>query len=331
MAIAYSDIIDPQVIEKIIGADYQNEARLVNSGIIDRQGLPPEGTHVSWIKETLFSGDDEGQAIGVNTEISLKSKVQAKYQLPIFDRADGAELDDISEEIMAKRGREGVEADLANAISAKAAQMVDSAGIKIIDGSAKFIITDANNYNNANGSQANLVDLEETKAKRGEKGTSFDSGFMIMRGLMYHKLASLGLVAATSNTMGNMAQNEIVRGGLTGTILNMNLFSTDKIALESTGGVDHLIIFVERGALKMLLGATPNMDPVLRAHRAFKSTSKFRVKMGGVVSGLSWEGTQSNPANTTNTALATGTNWAQAATNIKNVPIAVVRFDAPTF
>ena len=329
MAIAYSDIIDPQVIEKIIGADYQNEARLVNSGIITREGLPPEGTHVSWIKETLFSGDDEGQAIGVNTEISLKSKVQAQYQLPVFDRADGAELDDISEEIMAKRGREGVEADLANAISAKSAQMVDSAGIKIIDGSGAFIVTNASNYNNANGSQANLVDLEETKAKRGEKGTAFDGGFMIMRGLMYHKLASLGLVAATSNTMGNMVQNEVVRNGLTGTILNMNLFSTDKIALEAGG--DHYIHFVERGALKMLLGATPNMDPVLRAHRAFKSTSKFRVKMGGVMSGLSWSAAQSNPANTTNTALATGTNWELAATNVKNVPMAVVRFDAPTF
>ena len=330
MAIAYSDIIDPQVIEKIIGADYQNEARLVNSGIITREGLPPEGTHVSWIKETLFSGDEEGQAIGVNTEISLKSKVQAQYQLPIFDRADGAELDDISEEIMAKRGREGVEADIANAISAKSAQMVDSAGIKIIDGAGAFIVTNATNFNNASGSQANLVDLEQTKSTRGEKGTGFDGGFMIMRGLMYHKLASLGLVAATSNTMGNMVQNEVVRNGLTGTILNMNLFSTDKIALES-GESDHYIHFLEAGALKMLLGATPNMDPVLRAHRAFKSTSKFRVKMGGVVSGLSWSATQSNPANTTNTALATGTNWELAATNIKNVPMAVVRFDAPTF
>jgi hypothetical protein len=207
--------------------------------------------------------------------------------------------------------------------------MVDSAGIKIIDGSGAFIVTNASNYNNANGSQANLVDLEETKAKRGEKGTAFDGGFMIMRGLMYHKLASLGLVAATSNTMGNMVQNEVVRNGLTGTILNMNLFSTDKIALEAGG--DHYIHFVERGALKMLLGATPNMDPVLRAHRAFKSTSKFRVKMGGVMSGLSWSAAQSNPANTTNTALATGTNWELAATNVKNVPMAVVRFDAPTF
>jgi len=329
MAIAYSDIIDPQVIEKIIGADYQNEARLVSSGILNRQGLPPEGTFVSWIKETLFSGDDEGQSLGVNTEISLKSKVQAQYQLPIFDRADGAELDDISEEIMAKRGREGVEADMANAISAKSAQMVDSAGIKIIDGSSAFIVTNATNYNDANGSQANLVDLEETKAKRGEKGTSFDGGFMIMRGLMYHKLASLGLVAATSNTMGNMVQNEVVRNGLTGTILNMNLFSTDKIALESGG--DHYIQLIEAGALKMLLGATPNMDPVLRDFRSFKSITKFRVKMGGVVSGLSWSGTQSNPANTTNTALATGSNWELAATNIKNVPMAVVRFDAPTF
>lgn len=329
MAIKYSDIIDPQNIEKIIGADFQNEAKLVTSGIISREGTPPEGSHVTWLKETLFSTDDEGQAIGVDTEITLKNKTQAEYQLPIFYRADGAEFDDIAEEIMAKRTREGVEADVTNAISAKSAQMTDSAGIKIIDGCAAWIITDTTNYNNANGSQANLVDMEEARGKRGEKGVNFEGGFAIMRGLMYHKLASLGLVAATSNTMGNMRQDEIVRTGVVGSILGMNLFPTDKIALESGG--DHYIHFLERGALRMLLGANPQIDPFIRDKRAFKDSLKFRIKMGGIITGLSWSATKSNPANTTNTALATGTNYEQAATYVKNIPIAVVRFDAPTF
>jgi hypothetical protein len=329
MGITYADIYDPEVLEKYIGADYQNEARLVQSGIITRDGLPTEGSNVQWIKQTIFSTDDEGQALGVGSEISLKNKVQNDYAAPLFWRADGVELDDVSEEIMAKLPSEGAEAEMANAISAKAAHMMDSAGIKIIDGAAQFLITDANNYNNANGSQVNLVDLEETKAKRGEKGVDFAAGFMVMRGLMYHKLAALGLVAATSNTMGNMRQDEIVKGGLKGTVLDMNIFVTDKIALE-TGG-DHYIHFLESGALKMKMGGGVNIDPVQRSIRSFTDSIKFRVKGAGMIQGLSWSSAKVNPANITNTALATGTNYEQAATYIKNVPMCVARFDAPSF
>jgi hypothetical protein len=331
MAITYADIYDPEVLERMIGADYQNEVRLFNSGVIRKEGAPKEGSQLDWIKQTIFSTDDTGQTIGVGSEISLKNKVQVNYQLPIVWRADGAELDDVSEDIMAKLKSEGAEADMANAISAKAAHMIDTASINIIDGCSAFIVTDGNNYNNANGSQVNLVDLEETKATRGEKGQSFDSGFMIMRGLMYHKIASLGLVAATSNTLGNLKQDEIVRGGMTGTLLNMNLLSTDKIALEPTGGVDHYIQFIERGALRMLMADKLTIDPILRAHRAFTSSIKFKVSFGGIVDGLSWGTAKANPATVTNTALATGTNYSQAATNIKNVPLAVARFDAPSF
>jgi hypothetical protein len=329
MAITYADIYDPEVLTRLIGADYQNEAKLVNSGIVTRDGVPNEGSQIQWIKQTMFSTDDEGQTIGVGSEISLKNKVQADYAAPLFWRADGQELDDVSEEIMAKLPSEGAEAEMANAISEKAAHMIDSAGIKIIDGCAQFLITEASNYNNANGSQVNLVDLEETKSKRGEKGVNFEAGFMVMRGLMYHKLAALGLVAATSNTMGNMAQNEIVRGGLKGTVLDMNIFVTDKIANE-TGG-DYYIHFIERGALKMKMGAGVQIDPVLRSKRSFTDSIKFRVKAAGIIEGLSWGSAKTNPANVTNTALATGTNYEQAATYIKNVPMAVARFDAPSF
>jgi len=330
MAITYADIYDPEVLQRLIGADYQNEARLVNSGLITREGVPNESSQIQWIKQTMFSSDDEGQTIGVGSEISLKNKVQEDYAAPLFWRADGMELDDVSEEIMAKLASEGAEASMANAISAKAAQMIDSAGIKIIDGCAQFIVTESTNYNDAGTSQVNLVDLEETKSKRGEKGVNFEAGFMVMRGLMYHKLAALGLVAATSNTMGNMAQDEIVKGGLKGTILDMNIFVTDKIGLVPSD-TDHYIHFIERGALKMKLGGGVQIDPVLRSQRSFTDSIKFRVKGCGIIEGLSWSAAKSNPANVTNTALATGTNYEQAATYIKNVPMAVARFAAPSF
>lgn len=326
MATSYSQIIDPQVIEQIIADDYLNEARLINSSIMRMEGAPNEGSQLAWIKQTLFEGDDEGQAVGVDTEISLQSEVQTEYQVPIVQRADGAEFDDIVEMITPKKKAE-IETKVTNAISKKAAQMTDSVGIKIIDGCAQFIVTDGTNYNNANGSQVNLVDLEETKSKRGEKGTSFNGGHMIMRGLMYHKLAAIGQVASTSNTMGNMKQDEIVRGGLKGTLLDMNLFSTDKIALESGG--DHFIHFVEQGALRMLVAEKLSIDPFIRSKRAFKDSTKFMVRLGGIIDGLSWASAKANIVS--NTDLATGSNYELAKTNIKNVPLAVARFDAPTF
>lgn len=326
MATAYSEIIDPEAIEKIVAADYQNEAKLVMSGVISREGVPPEGSQLSWIKQTLFEGDDEGQAIGVDTEISLKSISQNQYQLPIVQRADGGEFDDIVGEITPKR-KADIEIQYANAVSAKASKIVDSVGIKIIDGCAAYLITDTTNYNDANGSQINLVDIEETKSKRGDKGQDFEGGFIVMRGLMYHKLVALGLVAATSNTMGNMKQDEIVRGGLKGTLLDMNILSTDKIALE-TGG-DHYVHLLEAGSLRMLMSGAPKIDPFIRSIRGFKDSSKFYIRLGGIVDGLSWGTAKANIV--TLTDLATGTNYELAKTNIKNVPMAVCRFDAPSF
>lgn len=331
MGITYADIYDPETMTVMIGADYQNEARLVTSGLVSSAGLPNlgEGSQIQWIKQTMFSSDDEGQTLGIGTELSLKNKVQENYAAPLFWRGDGVELDDISEEVMIKLQTDGAEADMANAISAKSAQMIDSAGIKIVDGCGAFIVSNATNYNNATGVQVNLVDLEQTKSKRGEKGVNFAAGHMVMRGLMYHQIAALGLIAATSNTLGNMKQGEIVTGGLKGTLLDMNIFVTDKVALVAGG--EHYIHFLEKGALRMKLAGGVHIDPVLRGRRAFLDTIKFKVASAGIVTGLAWSGAKVNPAAITNTALATGTNYELAATYIKNVPMCTARFAAPTF
>ncbi len=326
MSTRYADIIDPQNIERIIAADYINEARLMQSGLVTRGASPTEGTHITTIKETLFSTDDEGQAIGVDTDITLKNISQLEFQFPVVGRADGGDFDDIAGEITPKR-QSDAEVNVTNAISTKAAQMVDSAGIKIIDGCAAFMVTDGTNFNNANGSQVNLNDLEQTKSTRGEKGQAFAGGSLVMRGLMFHQVNALGLVAQTSNTMGNMKQGIVVETGTIGTILGMNLFSTDKIALESGG--DHFIHFIEAGALGMRLADSPDIDPVIRSRRGFKDTIKFRVRLGGIIEGLSWSSAKANVV--TNTDLSTGTNYELMFTNIKNVPMAVARFDAPTF
>jgi hypothetical protein len=331
MGIRYADFIDPQNIEKVIGSDYQNEARTVNSGLVSKEAMPNEGTHLTWLRETLFSSDTSGQVIGVGTEITLKNQTQLEYQVPLVWRADGAEFDDIATEIMTKKMREGAEANVTNAISEKSAQMLDDVVISVVDGCTRFIISDGTNYNNANGNQVNLVDIQQTIATRGEKLTNFENGFIMMRGLMYAQIGALGLVAATANTTGYQKQNEIVAGGMKGTILGMNPFVTDKIALESTGGVDHILVMLEPGAVRALMSNNPNIDPIVRGQRSFTDSIKFRVKLGAIVKGLSWSGSKVNPADVTNAALQTATNYELAAAYIKNVPMAVMRCDAPTF
>ena len=81
----------------------------------------------------------------------------------------------------------------------------------------------------------------------------------------------------------------------------------------------------------MRLAGALDIDPVLRAQRAFTSSIKFKVSAAGIIDGLSWSGAKTNPAGVTNTALGTGTNYELAASYIKNVPMAVARFDAPSF
>lgn len=331
MSIRYADFIDPQNIEKVTGSDFQDEARTYNSGLVTREPAPDEGTHLTWLRETLFSSDTAGQTIGVGTEITLKNQSQEEYQVPLVWRADGAEFDDIATEIMTKKKREGAEANVTNAITEKCAQMLDDVVLSVIDGCARWIITNATNYNNANGNQVNLVDIQQTIATRGENGIKFENGFIMMRGIMYHQIGALGLVAATANTMGYQKQNEIVAGGMKGTILGMNPFSTDKISLESSGGVDHILVMLEPGAVRGLASNNPSIDPIVRGQRSFTDSIKFRVKLGAIVKGLSWSGSKVNPADLTNTALQTATNYEQAAAYMKNVPMAVMRCDAPTF
>lgn len=334
---SYSDYIDPQVIAANIGADYANESKIFNSGIVRDMGAPSEGSQVEWIKTALFSGNPEGQAIGVGTEINLEEEEQTSYALPIFSRADGALIDQEAERIISKapymglsfeQVQEKIMQSMTEAVNTQAMQMYDSALAKVLSGCTEYMATNDINYLDTAADQIALNDFTQVLSEVGEAASRFTDGgaFVVLKGDMKQKLISLGLVAATSNTMGNIQQDEIVRTGSLGTLLGMNVLDTDKI--DGTDDTDQYISIVGRGSMPAFRSVI-DVRPLQEKERSFQEILKFRFHGGSVVDGLSWSANKSNIV--TNTQLATGTNYETAASNTKNIPLCVIRTPAPTF
>lgn len=328
MAISYSQIIDPELIEKTVADEYQYEARFVESKIAKVEGTPPDSSQLAWLKETLFDGssnDGQGQAIGVNSQINLKSKSQAQYQMPIVQRADGAELDDLADEIVAKRGADDIRLDVTNAVSRQSAQMTDWVMSSSLEGCMLYVESvgaGTANFYDPGASSIALTHIARALATRGEKYLNITErgGIFITRSGNGAALRELGLVAATSNTMGNMKQNQIVDTGITGTILGMTFFLTDKIS--AAAGSDQYSIMIEQNALRTLL-APVKVDPIQRKEREFKDVIKFYIRGGAVVDGIYWNAAKTNLV--TNADLQTATNYTIAKTYWDDVPMCVLR------
>jgi hypothetical protein len=337
MAVSYSNLTDRAKIAEIVATQYANMSKMVQSGLVLTEGNIKQGTTEEWLRETLFEGDTGGQAIGVNSQISLQDKVQTLYKMPVCWRADGALLDDIYEEISVKEAQRRAETNLVNGISRKAAQMLDDVYMAILNGYASYAATNDTNYLDKNGSQVSATILQQTKAERSDEG-DFDTGIIVARALAIHKLHALGLVAYTSNTMGAQAQDSLVTSGrfVNGTVLGMTMLMTDK--LFSQGGTavdaaDHYILLCERGCIRGRNGGAPDIDPIQRKEDSFQDVAKFRIKVGGVVRNMSWQGTAGADGQITNTLLETAGSWttAVASGNTKYIPIATLRVDQPTF
>lgn len=323
MATRYADIIDPEVIIETIPDDYQNKAKIIDSGIAMIEGAPAEGTQASMIIETLFEGDDSGQAIAMDSAISLADKSQEKYQVPLFWRADGALLQDLEGEITSKVRRDAT-LNISNAISRKASQIVDTTMMAVLEGNAGAIISNGTNYLNL-GTQITLDGIEKLKATRGDQG-DFDNGVLVMRGTMYHKLARLGLVTWSNATMTNEYRQQVQATGSIGQILGLSIFQTDKLSTASSS-TDHYVLMAERSALHIKGRVAPDLDPIVRSERSFADIIKFKMKLGGGLVGMSWGGTASDLV--TNTSLQTATNWSKAKTYWKDIPMCVLRASVP--
>lgn len=339
MAYQYSDLVDVAKVTQIVGTNYLNMAKIATSGLLSIEGEITQGTTEDWIRAEMFESDSTGQAIGVNSQISLKTETQTRYKCPVMYRADGALLDDIYEKISVKDAQRQAETRVINGINKKAAQMVDGVYVAIINGWVTYCATNDVNYLNKNGSQVSPAIMQEGKAERLDEG-EFSNGILLCRSLLYYKLGALGMAAYTSNTLGAMAQNSLIQTGkvVNDTYLGMTVLMTDK--LYNVGGTttesdsyDHYFLLMERGSIRSKGSTIPEIDPLLRERDSFQTVAKFKIGLGGTIKNVSWQGSVGGDGEITNTALETYTNWTTAVKsgNEKYIPVAVVRVDQPSF
>lgn len=333
MSTEYANLIDPQLLNNNIDADYANEARLVASSIVSVEGVPDESSQLGWVKNKMFAGSN-AQAVGVGTSLTIKNKVQSEFQFPIVKRGNAGELDGTFEQIRKKATRlswterevqENITNSLTDGLMTNAGQGLDDVGINILLGTSAFCKTNSINYNDDSGSQVSLVAISETMALRGEASTQFSqNGFICMTGVMYQKMIQLGLVAFTTVTTGMAKQDMFVESGDLGRILGMRPFTSDKITQPEAN--DERIILIEQGGLRMVASPIDVKRPQKIPRRdAFEQEYYFRA--GGIVNGFSWATAKANVV--TDADLSTGTNYEVFAENNKNLPFAVLEVDEP--
>jgi hypothetical protein len=306
----WSNIVDLKVLAGLVGTDWQNKAVLMQSGVMQSDGRPlGTGTQTTTIRGKLFEGDDVGQEVGIATPLSFADATQTEMVAPIVVRADGATLWDIQGEIQA--GGAPSDAEVAMQMRAKAAQMLDTVGIKIMEGCA------AANTSNQDGTGAtiSLILINTAKYTRLDYAEGFQNGAFICRANIAQKLGELGLTAATSNTWG------IDGAGiaLTGTIpklQGMNLLVSEKVTAVDAN--DSYAYLVERGGILFRGSEVPTIA-ISDVEDGFGKRIKFRIRFSAVVKGMSWKGGQSDIY--TNVDLAAAANWELKAAYAKHVPL----------
>jgi len=324
----YSDVVVDNVIGQIIGTRYVNEAKLIAAGLVENQGVVTQGTADEWIRETLFQGSSSGQVVSVGSEFSLKGRSQEKYQVPKFWRGDAVAIDPIFDEISSKAARD-METQIGEAVSKAAGQNLNAAMIAILNGFGAWAKANSENYVADKSSQISFPSLQEAKATRGDQGM-FDSGVIAARSPEIHKLYATAQVAATSNTAGAQAQDSVISTGnyVNGTVLGMTLLMDDAIALDSDDSLP-FVYLMDRGAFGAKFAPQPKVITGIKDARMLGEVTQYYFSAAAGIKGMSYSGTINDKVS--NTDLATGTNWALAATDAKFVPVAVLAVNTTSF
>jgi len=310
----YTDnIVDLKVLQGLVGSDWLNESVLFKSGAVLRDTRPlPTGTFVTDVRTKMFEDDEEGQAIGVGSTLSSAERKQIAMNHPIVRRGSVALVDDIQGEIQAG-GPEDM-ARMADEIRRAAAVYFDTALIKALEGS--MASTALSSLQVGTGATLTLPLLNAAKFARGDKGyAAFQNGFILWSSAMQQTATDLGLVAATSNTYGMNAQNQIVMTGMVDKVLGMNVLVSDKLTAPDAN--DHYAYLLEQGAFIVRGGMEPKIV-ISDVENGFASKLKFRITFSAGVRGVSWAGSQQDVY--TNTELGTAANWTLGANSYKHVP-----------
>jgi len=317
----YSDVVVDNEIGRIIGTRYTNEAKFVAAGLVDNQGMVQQGTADEWIRESIFQDSSSGQVVSVGSEFSLKGRSQAKYQVPKVWRGDAVSIDPIFDEISSKASRD-MDTRIAEAVSKAAGQNINAVMTSVLNGFGNWAKDNTTNYVDDKSNQITFAKLVAAKAERGDQG-QFDSGIIVGRSSEIYKLASLGTVAATSNTAGAAAQDSVISSGrfVNETVLGMSLLMDDGIALDADDDKP-FIYLMERGAFGAKYSPQPNVVTGLKDVRMLGEVTQYYFSVATGIKGMSYSGTINDKV--TDTQLATASNWSIAASDAKFVPVSVL-------
>jgi hypothetical protein len=250
-----TDIVyNPEVIKKIIGQKWIYDAKVFASGIMASDNVPMEGLIETNIMQKRFE-DVAGQAAAAGATLTLSNRTQVAMGWPVIFRYGAIEEPMLAEEVE-KKGVDMMNASFAEGAAKACAQYIDDSAISAIEGVAANLT--ANQYDPGSSTDVTLAGITTTKAKLGDNSSVLSGGAAIMRSEKELVMLNLGLIAATSNTFGNAAQDQLVRSGqLPVQLLGMTPIVSDKVSKE-TGG-DYYTYFVGKQALYFGYSGSPDI------------------------------------------------------------------------
>ena len=312
---SYADIYDPEVLKMLIGENWLNDPRVVQSGIVMRDQLQIQGTLGTNIRQKRFQ-DSSGQALKAGDPISSVGKVQEAVNSPILWRYNSSIDPDAIADIESKLSPD-MNASLAGDISSASAQYVDDSAIAIMEGVGAAL---SSNQTSGTGATITLAKLNAAKAKSLDKTTQLDSGAIILDSKVFYDLVALGLLAATANTFGiQLQQNMVASGNLPTNVLGLTPIVTDK--LSSAPSSEYYTYLVGANSLVLQGNGSPQVE-VHRLTDTFATRTNFKLRYGLGVRAMKWG--VSGKEDATDTELATSTNWT-LSTNAKSNDVAIYR------
>jgi hypothetical protein len=310
-----SNIYDPIKIRAIVADKWLKDSRLIQSGIAQFDGMPiPAGTLVYQLRNRRFQ-DVSGQSVAAGGTVATVVKTQEKEQHPRIWRYGSTTESSVLMSIEEKDAIEEANATMAADISNASTQFLDDALVAVMKG-----VGAANTGNQVgSGALVTLAGLVSGLSVAGERGLNYMGGGMAMNSAVYWYLAGLGMVAATSNTFGNMLQDKIVQtGNLPTQLVGMTPIVSDKFTEVSSKR--YYVYFVQRGAVAARAGGMPVIESAsLAAQRQFGTVTNFYIDFGLGIQGMSWK--LAGKETVTDTELATAANWELAASSANQVGV----------
>jgi hypothetical protein len=318
-----TNIIQPEVIEASIGNSWLHEMKLMRLAPmifnLDTREIP-EGSLLSVVRNSFFQGTS-GQAVPAGSAISSVGRTQTKENHPVIFRYGSLDEDDSVVKIMPATASADLNAQYANAGREAASQWLEDSVLACLEGTAAALLSNQA----GSGATVTLENLAAGLAALKDMGTELNGGARFSPSNLYWKIYGLGLTAATSNTFGPAAQDEMVRRGqLVSEFMGGVYFGMDK--LSAAPGTDEYFYFVGPSAISLRGSGAPSIEMERKTVlKQFGWIMNMRLHFAVGFRGVNWSAAGSDALSDVD--LATSGNWALADTDSKYVKLARVLTD----